>query len=1179
MIRTPIKEQLVVPAHIDYLADIRDFVAKIGQKYGFSKQVINAFKLSIDEATTNIIKHAYRDWEGSITVRAIVKRNSLTFVLIDQGKYFDPRRVKPPDLKRYISIGKKGGLGIFIMRRLLDDIDYRKTEEGNELRLTKRREPARARRFHVPSLSLSLKARYSAIACAAVTAIVTAGYLYFYSQEDDNALREVLGRGVPIAQTLTSSIAADIKGNTIDFTAEVSAGEKIQSTMSRFPELVVDCFMVDSSGTVRAASVSSPLLYARFVYPAKVRRLDEYTAIFAWEGKEVIELSYPLYAQETGASVGSTHLWLRKGVADAVAASRRKESLRLALVVLAIGVAGTFLLVYVVLNPFRKLAQWVRTLGHEEVEDELDIDSSTELGEIAQAFSDITTKLRESQKNLAEQERLRKEMQVAQEIQRTLLPTELPKVEGYSIATFYEAAKEVGGDYFDFVEVDRDTLGIAVADVSGKGVPGSLVMTMIRTALRTEARGIYSAAEVLARVNDFVINDMKKGMFVTVFYAILDSKRRRINYASAGHNPMILYRGATRKTYYLNPQGFPIGIALPEKDLFRRTIQSDTIRLAPDDILILYTDGITEAMNPQREMFGDERLLQVIRDYSHLPVEAFVEQLKNELHSFTEGNPQSDDITLVAIKEQASAEVIELERAKRAYGLMLAGKNLREACAEAGISLYAMSKYRRLFEERGVEAVEADAGVPPVEAKHLSIEEKTKIYDVIREHPEYGAKRIAEELATEKYGFETISEAAIYEELVRSRLNTRPLREAFVAKRGTRRRMKPPGTPLLTLDGRVIIEKPQPLEAPLLPVTPPARREERREEGERPKRERRADREKTTEPARATTPPEPEIPAVAFPDIELEQLLTEPLEELLSKPVPPAKEPPSEVEPRAIAPEPELAEAPPAPAQSEAIEELISGDEWLELFQEAKPAAEVSKEVSSEFEPETPSQAPEAHEEVEAGFAFEELERFWEESSPPAAAPEEELLPEHALDPEERAFTEFLQSLEELVPEEGGNGRQESVVSFHVDQVEEQPRPQPAQVRKSQAERVLPEKVLLKGLRLYHAERYDEAIQEFRRVVEAYPDFKEAHSILGNAYFRNKMYLEAAEEYRKVKEIDASDPDAYENMGVIYANRGEFEKAIAEWQTVLRLDPSRKDIEKNIERARQLLAKRSHRGR
>ncbi|MDZ7271757.1 MAG: SpoIIE family protein phosphatase [candidate division KSB1 bacterium] len=1167
MLRTPIKEQLVVPAHIDYLADIRDFVAKIGQKYGFSKQVINAFKLSIDEATTNIIKHAYRDWEGSITVRAIVKRNSLTFVLIDQGKYFDPRRVQPPDLKRYVSIGKKGGLGIFIMRRLLDSIDYRKTEEGNELRLTKRREPVRARRLHLPTLSLSLKARYSAIACAAVTLIVTAGYLYFYSQEDDNALREVLGRGVPMAQTLTTSIAGDIKGEEIDFTTEVSAGEKIQSTVSKFPELVVECFMVDSAGTVRAASVSSPLLYTQFAPPARLRRVDENTVIFAWEGQEVIDISYPLHAQETGKVVGYTHLWLRKKVADSLAASRRAESLRLALIVLAIGVVGTFLLVYVVLNPFRKLAQWVRTLGHEEVEDELDIDASTELGEIAQAFSDITTKLRESQKNLAEQERLRKEMQVAQEIQRTLLPTELPKIEGFSVATFYEAAKEVGGDYFDFVEVDRDTLGIAVADVSGKGVPGSLVMTMIRTALRTEARGVYSAAEVLARVNDFVINDMKKGMFVTVFYAILDSKRRRINYASAGHNPMILYRGATRKTYYLNPQGFPIGIALPEKDLFRRTIQSDTIRLAPDDILILYTDGITEAMNPQREMFGDERLLQVVRDYSHLPVDAFVEQLKNELHSFTEGNPQSDDITLVAIKEQASAESIELERAKRAYRLLEAGRSLRDACAEAGISIYAMSKYRRLFEERGVEAVEVDASVLPVEARHLSIEEKTKIYDIIREHPEYGAKRIAEELATEKYGFESIPEAAIYEELVRSRLNTRQLREAFVARRGTARRMKPPGTPLLTLDGRVIIEKPQPLEVPLVPVRPPAGKGSKGEEP--PGRPAGPVKKPTTPRAEVTPSPEPEAPAVALPDVELEKLLTEPIEELLSKPA--AASPDLGEEEATVAPEPaEVEDLAATPATSEEAEGLIGGDEWLELLASAEEGGLTAAEqtpAEEEYAPPSDHAGPEVE---EAGFAFEELEQFWEESPPPPAAPEEELLPERTVDADDQAFAELLEALEEPVPDEGGNGRQDTR-PHHVVEGKEVPPPRPAQ---RQPDKVLREKVLLKGLRLYHAERYDEAIAEFRRVVEEYPDFKEAHSILGNAYFRNRMYLEAAEEYRKVKEIDDTDPDAYENMGVIYANRGEFEKAIAEWQMVLRLDPSRKDIEKNIERAQRLLAKR-----
>ena len=111
MFRHVNKEQLRVPARVDYLSELRDFVTKVGRRYGFSERVINAFKLSIDEAATNIIKHAYRDWDGDITLRVIVKKNSLTVVLIDQGKFFDPRSVQDPDLQRYVDIGKKGGLG------------------------------------------------------------------------------------------------------------------------------------------------------------------------------------------------------------------------------------------------------------------------------------------------------------------------------------------------------------------------------------------------------------------------------------------------------------------------------------------------------------------------------------------------------------------------------------------------------------------------------------------------------------------------------------------------------------------------------------------------------------------------------------------------------------------------------------------------------------------------------------------------------------------------------------------------------------------------------------------------------------------------------------------------------------------------------------------------------------
>jgi len=467
---------------------------------------------------------------------------------------------------------------------------------------------------------------------------------------------------------------------------------------------------------------------------------------------------------------------------------------------------GSFVLITLIMDPFHKLAGWVRQVGHGTVdEDELDIDASDELGEIAQAFNEMTSKFREAQMNLMEQQRMQRELQVAQEIQQMLLPDDFPNVVGYDITSYYQAAKEVGGDLFDFVEVDDHTIGICVADVSGKGVPGSMVMTMIRTALRLEARGNKNPAEVLSKVNDFITGDIRKGMFVTAFYIILDSRERVISFASAGHNPMILYRGKTKETFYLNPPGFPVGITLPDSTLFRRTIKSDRIRLHPDDILIVYTDGITEAMNHQRELFGEERFLASIRRHGHLDVVDFVKNVKEDILNFTGGYEQNDDITLVAIKE--NMEVVDV-KVKMFTDLFEMVKNsditVSKACKKVSISPSTYYKYKKILENGGmVRFREVLHGFTNVGLRHLSIEKKTKIYDIIRQHPNYGPKRISDLLNTEKYGYTKISPRLIYEELKRAKLNKKEQREMFV-KRGGKRRLKPPGTPLLTLDGEIM---------------------------------------------------------------------------------------------------------------------------------------------------------------------------------------------------------------------------------------------------------------------------------------------------------------------------------------------------------------------------------------
>ncbi len=916
MFRNVQKEQLKVPAKIEYLGELRDFVTKVGNRNGFSERVINAFKLSIDEAATNIIKHAYRDWPGNITIRAIVKTNSLTIVLIDQGKYFDPRQVSDPDLKRYVDIGKKGGLGIFIMRRLLDQIDYRKTEEGNELWLIKNRDVARRPKIVVPAIPMTLKMRYWLVAALAFSVIMVAIYFTTFFRRDDQVVQDYLKRGKAACSTLATDVQSELQKPELaeerqlmqsrkDASQLFNIGESLGRTVNKLPVsdeykgLLQDALVVDPQNNIIASTDLRKYLQS-YERPENAKELaaDIYSYYITPEDR-VVDIMYPI-PDEHGNKMCQVHFIMKyKVISDEIRQARLNDINLLGFIWL-LGVSGMFLLIYLVMNPFRRLSEWVKALGQPGAAQEMDIDASTEIGEIAQAFSDITMKLRESQVNLAEQERLQKEMQVAQEIQQTLLPSDFPEVEGYEISSYYAAAKEVGGDYYDFVEVDKDTLGIVVADVSGKGVPGSLVMTMIRTALRTEARGIKDAAEVLSRVNDFVVNDMKKGMFVTLFYVIIDSKKRKLNYASAGHNPMILYRASKNKTFYLNPHGFPIGISLPDKNLFRNTITSETISLVEEDILLIYTDGITEAMNRKRALFGEERFLDVIRNHGMLAPGAFVDRLHEELLSFTEGNPQNDDITLVAIKEKTTAEKIELERAKKVFDQVKQGKTIKEACDIVGLSTYAYyNKFRDKFELTGVDSYELTGESDSLEAKHLSIEEKTKIYDVISRYPEYGAKKISEELYSERYGYSQINSARIYEELVRAHLNTRELREAFINRGGRRRRIKPPGTPLLTLDGRVIIQRgglsdlpESPLPEKIKPVRPAVRKRTPVKEPELQEpivpAEEALPEAQAPAPLSGTALPETKEPEIEYLGrdvltIQADELFTHPLEDLFDK--------------------------------------------------------------------------------------------------------------------------------------------------------------------------------------------------------------------------------------------------------------------------------------------------------
>lgn len=828
LFKSSLKEEIKVPAEMKNLALLRDFVVRVGKKHGFDDKVIASLKLATDEAVTNVIRHAYRDLgvRGMVTMRAIVKTNSLAIVLIDQGKTFDPRNAKAPNMQEYIKIGKKGGLGIFMLQKLMDEIEYHVTSEGNELRLVKYRRSGAARKKSIVR-QINLKNRYAIISSAALTLFVVVGYIVFARVQSEGIENEILKRVRAISATMASTSADDLAN--YDDLAMFENANKLKRDNEPF---IVDIYVVDGKRTIFASASRQSLgeykipelhevvpvddassedvddsLASAVENKALLRSVVVYRYPFS-EEDQVYDVTTPIYRGNViGESnlIGYAHVLVRQSTIKGEMATLKLLGLVLAFLVLLLGYTGIAVLVARIISPFQKLTDWIRSAGHETITDDVDIDTSNEVGEIAQAFSDMAAKFRKAQIGLVQQKQLQKEIQVAQEIQHMLLPLTFPEVEGYDLATYYESAKEVGGDLFDFVRVDEDTIGIVVADVSGKGVPGSLVMTMIRTALRLEARGNKDPGEVLAKVNDFVVDDMKKGMFVTMFYIILDSRNREIHYASAGHNPMILYRGSTRQTYYLNPRGFPVGISLPDRKLFGQSIQTDSIKLREDDILICYTDGITEAMNPARDLFSEERFLESIRKLAHHDAKQFIESMKEDILNFTQGAPQNDDITMVAIKENLMASDVLFSLRKNLINMVAEGMSVKEACAKSRISTSTYYKYKKKYDELGDDGLRVKSEGSNIEAKHMSIEQKAKVFDVVREHPEYGPKMISNTLNQEKYGFTEIPEKRIYDELIRMRLNTQEKRQAFVTQRSkSNRKFKMPGTPLVTMDGQVI---------------------------------------------------------------------------------------------------------------------------------------------------------------------------------------------------------------------------------------------------------------------------------------------------------------------------------------------------------------------------------------
>jgi serine phosphatase RsbU (regulator of sigma subunit)/anti-sigma regulatory factor (Ser/Thr protein kinase) len=256
--------------------------------------------------------------------------------------------------------------------------------------------------------------------------------------------------------------------------------------------------------------------------------------------------------------------------------------------------------------------------------------------------------VREQQAEARTRERIEQELRIARIIQQTLLPQELPQLDGWQLGAYYQPARAVGGDFYDFLRFDDGRLGLVIGDVTDKGVPAALVMATTRSMLRTAAQHGDSPGEVLERANNLLCPDIPPKMFVTCLYAILDPATGRLEYANAGHDlPYVSHNGDSTE---LRATGMPLGL-MPDMHY-----EEKEMHMAAGDTLLLYSDGLVEAHNPKRDMFSFPRLMALVGQYGNTG--ALIEYLLNELRSFTgSGWEQEDDVTLVTLQRTGDGQM------------------------------------------------------------------------------------------------------------------------------------------------------------------------------------------------------------------------------------------------------------------------------------------------------------------------------------------------------------------------------------------------------------------------------------------------------------------------------------------------------------------------------------------
>ena len=472
--------------------------------------------------------------------------------------------------------------------------------------------------------------------------------------------REALGREIRSRLQLQArDLAASSSGALLGDYPELTLLPLVKKVRERQPELQL-VEIVDHLGAIQG-DASARTIGTEFHTPAGFENRGGKEPLIRQEALRVsgsLLIARSPVLHPGGQVIGAVYVGLPLHYIDALMhASRRDQLLLLAMFVL-LGAGAAFVLMSQLLSPVGALREGLERIGRGDLDTPIRLSDRTELGLLAGTVNEMTHALKLAQSQMLERERLAHEVELARQIQQSLLPAQPVTAGPFDIRGDQRSAIEVGGDYWDVLPLPGGCVGLAIADVAGKGLAGCLVMSMLSVLLRAQRSTHPTPAAMLATLDERLSESLRPGVFVTMCYAVLDSATGRLTFASAGHNPLLVWRRATGEVEVRASKGIPLGAI--RGGAIRATLRDETVQLGHGDICLQFTDGYTEAFREgDGEQFGIERLQDVLRAHAANGGEAVRQAAREAVRAWSgDGVPDDDETLLVITCEHEPASTV-----------------------------------------------------------------------------------------------------------------------------------------------------------------------------------------------------------------------------------------------------------------------------------------------------------------------------------------------------------------------------------------------------------------------------------------------------------------------------------------------------------------------------------------